>query len=114
MIFSLDLRGGALILSGMFSQQQSPIEAARSVIRPTVNRLIVLDLARVGEGGGVGTEALCRQLRSEYPTLELIAGGGVRGQADLDALASAGCNAALVASALHDGRIGGSLGKLLR
>jgi len=35
----------------------------------------------------------------------LIAGGGVRGLADLTALARAGCNAALVASALHDGKL---------
>jgi uncharacterized protein related to proFAR isomerase len=37
--------------------------------------------------------------------VDLIAGGGVRGLDDLKALADAGCDAALVASALHDGRL---------
>jgi phosphoribosylformimino-5-aminoimidazole carboxamide ribotide isomerase len=67
--------------------------------------MIVLDLAQVGMGQGVGTEPLCRALRSLAPELEIIAGGGVRSLADLRSLAAAGCNAALVASALHDGRL---------
>jgi phosphoribosylformimino-5-aminoimidazole carboxamide ribotide isomerase len=70
-----------------------------------VRRLIVLDLARVGTGMGAGTEALCRRLRQLDGGLEITAGGGVRGPADLATLAASGCDAALVASALHDGRI---------
>jgi phosphoribosylformimino-5-aminoimidazole carboxamide ribotide isomerase len=70
-----------------------------------VRRMIVLDLARVGVGEGVGTEDLCRQMRAADQNLEIIAGGGVRGRDDLKRLADAGCDAALVASALHDGRI---------
>jgi phosphoribosylformimino-5-aminoimidazole carboxamide ribotide isomerase len=65
----------------------------------------VLDLAGVGMDAGVAALALCRQLRQKHPQLELISGGGVRGREDLHALAEAGCNAALVASALHDGRL---------
>jgi phosphoribosylformimino-5-aminoimidazole carboxamide ribotide isomerase len=37
--------------------------------------------------------------------MELTSGGGVRGRDDLAALADAGCDAALVASALHDGQL---------
>ena len=39
------------------------------------------------------------------PDVELVAGGGIRGVEDLLRLAEAGCDAVLVASALHDGRI---------
>jgi phosphoribosylformimino-5-aminoimidazole carboxamide ribotide isomerase len=35
-----------------------------------------------------------------------VAGGGVRNWDDLVQVARAGCSAALVATALHDGRIG--------
>jgi phosphoribosylformimino-5-aminoimidazole carboxamide ribotide isomerase len=35
----------------------------------------------------------------------LVAGGGVRGADDLARLADAGCDGALVATALHDGRL---------
>jgi hypothetical protein len=37
--------------------------------------------------------------------LQIVAGGGVRSAADLRSLSAAGCDAALVASALHDGRL---------
>jgi phosphoribosylformimino-5-aminoimidazole carboxamide ribotide isomerase len=36
----------------------------------------------------------------------VIAGGGIAGPADLDRLAAHGVSGVLVASALHDGRIG--------
>jgi phosphoribosylformimino-5-aminoimidazole carboxamide ribotide isomerase len=70
-----------------------------------VRRLIVLDLTRVGVGHGVGTEDLCRAIRKHAHGIELTAGGGVRGRDDLTCLADAGCDAVLVASALHDGRL---------
>ena len=38
----------------------------------------------------------------------LLAGGGVAGMEDLRRLAGAGCDGALVATALHSGRIGQS------
>ena len=40
------------------------------------------------------------------PGMMLVAGGGVRGLNDLALLANVGCDAALVATALHDGRLG--------
>ena len=67
--------------------------------------LIVLDLADVGTNSGTRTLELCRQIRRVGPPIHLIAGGGVRGIADLRALADAGCQTALVASALHDARL---------
>ncbi len=65
----------------------------------------MLDLADVGVASGTGTLQLCHNIRREFPAIELIAGGGVRSVADLLALQSAGCNAALVASAIHDKRL---------
>jgi uncharacterized protein related to proFAR isomerase len=37
--------------------------------------------------------------------VELAVAGGVRGLTDLAAVAAAGCDAALIATALYDGRI---------
>jgi len=45
------------------------------------------------------------QLADVLPGLKIYAGGGVRDDADLDALESAGATGALVATALHEGRI---------
>jgi phosphoribosylformimino-5-aminoimidazole carboxamide ribotide isomerase len=70
-----------------------------------VRRLLVLDLARVGGGAGTGTDALCARLAAAYPEVEVSAGGGVRGVANLRRLRDCGLRAALVASALHDGSL---------
>ena len=47
----------------------------------------------------------CAGRRRAHPGIELSAGGGVRGVEDLDRLRQCGVAAALVASALHDGRL---------
>jgi phosphoribosylformimino-5-aminoimidazole carboxamide ribotide isomerase len=44
-------------------------------------------------------------LHQQYPQLAIYAGGGLRNLDDLQNLADAGCEAALVSSALHDGWI---------
>ena len=46
------------------------------------------------------------RIRRAAPELTLAAGGGVRNPADIERLAACGCDAALVATALQDGRIG--------
>jgi phosphoribosylformimino-5-aminoimidazole carboxamide ribotide isomerase len=66
---------------------------------------IVLDIGRVGGGGGPGTEATIAMLRREFPGVELLAGGGVRGWDDVNRLTDAGADGVLVASALHDGTL---------
>ena len=76
-----------------------------AAIVPRIGSLIVLDIARVGTGQGPGTEDKIRAFRREYPRLEIIAGGGVSNREDLRRLEEAGADAALVASALHDGSL---------
>jgi phosphoribosylformimino-5-aminoimidazole carboxamide ribotide isomerase len=105
-VFSLDLRDGRPLGDTSAWESADAETIAHRVIASGVRALIVLDLARVGVGAGIGTEELCARLRQAYPELELIAGGGVRNVGDLQRLAECGVQAALVASALHDGRIG--------
>jgi phosphoribosylformimino-5-aminoimidazole carboxamide ribotide isomerase len=105
LIFSLDLRSGVPLTRSTAWEKLSPRQIATIALRAGVRRMIVLDLAQVGMGAGVGTESLCRDLRCLDADLQIIAGGGVRSLADLRSLGAAGCDAALVASALHDGRL---------
>ena len=105
LVFSLDLKAGQPLADSPCWHGQSAEAIAAVAVEAGVRRMIVLDLHRVGTDSGVGTEPLCRQIRVQHPKLELIAGGGVRGLDDLQRLAEAGCDAALVASALHDGRM---------
>ncbi len=99
--FSIDLKNG----QPMGNWGDSPMAIADEVIEAGVKRLIVLDLSRVGMGQGTGTEQLLTDLSRRHPEVELIAGGGVRGPQDLERLRACGAAAALVASALHDGRL---------
>jgi len=105
LIFSVDLKECRPIARDQELANRTGIEIALAARSRGVRRLIVLDLARVGLGEGAGTEHVCRAIRAVDPQIELVAGGGVRGADDLRALSAAGCDAALVASALHDGRL---------
>jgi phosphoribosylformimino-5-aminoimidazole carboxamide ribotide isomerase len=103
--FSLDLKDGRPLGNTAGWQAADPWAIAEQAVRAGVGSVIVLDLARVGGNGGTGTESLCRRLAGAFPDLEVVAGGGVRGQDDLQRLKDCGVKAVLVASALHDGRL---------
>jgi phosphoribosylformimino-5-aminoimidazole carboxamide ribotide isomerase len=107
LVFSLDMREGRpLLAAGSRWSTHDAMSVAEEAIGLGVRRLLLLDLVRIGGGTGTGTTALLAQLVSSYPTCEFTAGGGVAGLDDLRALQAAGANAVLVASALHNGRIG--------
>jgi len=104
-IFSMDLADGRLLTRVPEFQELSPEGLFSTVIAAGFRRLIVLDLRRVGVGRGTGTTDLCARFHALNPEIEILAGGGVRNAEDLRALGRSGCSAALVASALHDGRL---------
>lgn len=115
-VFSLDLRFGRPVLapeaaSGYGSLE--PEEIASRAVEPGVETLLVLDVGRVGTGEGVEL-GLLRRLRRRFPGVRLLAGGGVAGAEDLARLAGAGCDGALVATALHNGSIGQSSASVSR
>jgi phosphoribosylformimino-5-aminoimidazole carboxamide ribotide isomerase len=110
--FSLDLRDGRPIArinfdtlsgNGVPAGESGRLIAADAA-QAGAGAIIVIDLARVGTGTGVDL-GLVGRVREAAPGLMLIAGGGVRGPTDLRRLADAGCDGALVASALQNGRI---------
>jgi phosphoribosylformimino-5-aminoimidazole carboxamide ribotide isomerase len=103
--FSLDLRQGRPLGDTSGWGTTDAMAIATRAVGLGVRHLIVLDLAQVGMGGGTGTEALCARLTSGFPEVQVAAGGGIRGRADLERLGRCGVSAALVASALHDGRL---------
>ena len=105
-IFSLDLRLGRPVASSA-AVELDPVELAARAVDQGIGGLLVLDVGRVGTGGGVDVDLL-RRIRRRFPRLRLLAGGGVAGAEDLARLADAGCDGVLVATALHAGRIGQS------
>jgi phosphoribosylformimino-5-aminoimidazole carboxamide ribotide isomerase len=105
--FSLDLRDGTpLVPDGIDWGSDDPSSIARTVIGMGVRTVILLDLARVGSGRGIGTEELLRDLSLTYPSIEWIVGGGVARLGDLEILGGIGASAVLLGSGLHTGLIG--------
>jgi phosphoribosylformimino-5-aminoimidazole carboxamide ribotide isomerase len=103
--FSLDLRDGAPVSSlHLVSGRTRPETIVDLAAAAGVSSVIVLELARVGTSAGPDVEMI-EGVRRAVPKVPLYAGGGVRGRDDLLRLADAGCEGALVATALHDGRL---------
>lgn len=107
-VFSLDLQNGTPLGDTSRWETADPFDIGRQAIDVGIRKMIVLDLSQVGVGQGVPTESLCRGLREASPDLQIITGGGVRNSADLATLNDWQVDGVLVASALHDGRIGRS------
>jgi phosphoribosylformimino-5-aminoimidazole carboxamide ribotide isomerase len=103
-IFSLDLRSGQP-LSANSSWQGEAWSVLEQAIEAGAVCVLILDLTRVGMRAGTGTEELCARLAATYPHVEIVAGGGIRNEADLKRLERVGVAAALMATALHDGSV---------
>ncbi|HTO72946.1 MAG TPA: HisA/HisF-related TIM barrel protein [Gemmatimonadales bacterium] len=106
-LLSLDLRDGRPVVApeSRWPDGVGAVEMADRCVQRGVRHLLVLDLARVGRSAGPPLEAVAA-IRGRHAGLEILAGGGVRGPADLAALAAQGASGALVATALHEGRLG--------
>lgn len=95
-LLSLDWRGGALLGPEEFGRDAAHWPA----------EVLVMELDRVGADAGPDLERLRRLRALAGAHRRLYAAGGVRDRADLEAVAALGCAGALVASALHEGRLG--------
>ena len=103
-VLSVDLRDGGVLSRDPRLMGLPALDALARLPRSEMREVIVLDLSRVGTGGGPDVESIAA-IHAAYPGLELLAGGGVRDADDLRALAAAGAAGALVATALHRGVI---------
>jgi phosphoribosylformimino-5-aminoimidazole carboxamide ribotide isomerase len=99
---SLDLRNGRPVCG--FPNDDPPEVVAARAADAGAQAVIVIDLARVGMNVGLDL-ALIGRLRAAVPAVTLVAGGGIRGAEDLARLGDAGCDGALVATALLEGRL---------
>jgi phosphoribosylformimino-5-aminoimidazole carboxamide ribotide isomerase len=102
--FSLDLRDGRPIGADDVIRNRAAPAIAASAAAAGVAGIIAIDLARVGMDRGLDFDLLSR-VRREVPGVPIVAGGGVRSVADVEALAAIGCDGVLIASALLSGRM---------
>jgi len=103
LVVSVDLRDGIPVRTGPWPGPTAA-DVASYVASNGVAEVLVLDLARVGRGEGPDVDTL-RVVRNAVPGVRLLAGGGVRNDADLRRLGDAGVDGVLVGSALHAGAL---------
>lgn len=107
-VFSLDLRLGDPVLHAALQDARGPgpdaVSLAEQAAGSGVATILVLDLGRIGTGCGVDL-GLLESLRRRLPRVRLLAGGGVLTRRDLERMRDVGCDGALVASAIHTGRL---------
>ena len=103
-VLGLDLRGGAAMGDPRVWGQRDATGIAAFAFARKMRRFLVLDIACVGSEGGPPVEA-ARMVVACCPGAEVLVGGGIRDRKDLESLAGLGVGGALVATALHRGRI---------
>ncbi len=101
-VVSLDMKGGRTVCRDPLLDK-GPLEVIRMLNGLEVAAVILLDVARVGSGEGIDTELVTAAVSSSKH--DVIVGGGVRDASDLDLLERCGASGAIVASAVHDGRM---------
>jgi phosphoribosylformimino-5-aminoimidazole carboxamide ribotide isomerase len=106
-IFSLDLfEGRPRVGAGRAWGTDDPEELAHRAIDQGISHVLIIDLARVGTGGGLGTERLMAQVHQAHPEVAISVGGGLSRIEDALRLRDAGASGVLIGSAIHGGRIG--------
>jgi phosphoribosylformimino-5-aminoimidazole carboxamide ribotide isomerase len=102
-ILSLDMKSRSVLTSDPALGGAAPEDVLHRLNAMPVGAVIILDLDRVGTSIGLNRKFLERA--ASVCDHALLLGGGVRGTEDLDALEEMGFAGALVATAVHSGRI---------
>jgi len=99
---SIDIKNGEVLTKDK-NMMIKPGELVEVLNGWDIRDIIILELGRVGTGTGVDTGFLQDMVGSSDH--DVLLGGGVRDMNDIDALKETGVSGALVATAVHNGRI---------
>lgn len=102
-IISLDLKEGKVISKSEAIRSMDPTLLVKMLEEMGATRMIILDLARVGTGQGVNLRVVKKILQEAK--VEVLTGGGISSIKDLEELRDVGVSGALLATALHTGKI---------
>lgn len=100
---SIDIKNGRILTNDPALKSQGPMHILQRLNEVRLGAVILLDLDRVGASAGIDREFLEKAvLISDHP---LILGGGISDREDLQSLEDIGVEGALIATAVHNGRI---------
>ncbi|MDR3296912.1 MAG: 1-(5-phosphoribosyl)-5-[(5-phosphoribosylamino)methylideneamino]imidazole-4-carboxamide isomerase [Prevotellaceae bacterium] len=105
-ILGADVRNETIAVSGwQESANIALLPFIESYVGKGVTQVICTDIARDGMMQGPNV-ALYQKILAAFPSLHLIASGGVSSPRDVEALAAAGVPAAIVGKAMYEGKMG--------
>ncbi len=99
---SIDMKNGRVLTRDRKMQVQ-PEELVKMLDKYGIKDIIILELSKVGTGAGVNVDFLSDMV--ELSSHSILAGGGIRDMDDIHTLEKIGASGALVATAVHSGRI---------
>lgn len=105
LILGADVRHGKISINGWKEDSEEDLlPFLRKFIDHGICNVLCTDISKDGTLQGPATD-LYRQIMDEYPSLHLIASGGVSSIADIRGLAQAGIPAVVFGKAIYEGRI---------
>lgn len=104
-VLGLDIKEGKIAIKGWKKQYSNNIyEFISTHAALGINRIICTDISKDGMLLGPAFE-LYRNLNSKFPTLEIIASGGVSSEQDIFSLATTGAYGVIVGKAFYENKI---------
>jgi phosphoribosylformimino-5-aminoimidazole carboxamide ribotide isomerase len=99
---SIDIKNDRVLTKDR-KMELAPGKLVKMLDEYDIRDIIILELNKVGTGAGVDADFLRNMV--ELSSHNILAGGGVRDMDDINAMEKIGVNGALVATAVHNGRI---------
>ena len=99
---TIDIKNGS-ILTKDENLKKEPKELVKHLNDLEIKDIVIIDLSKVGTSAGIN-EDLLREIK-EISNHDILFGGGIRDMNDIDALKEIGISGALVATAVHNGKI---------
>ena len=99
---SIDMKNG-MVLTKDRKLGTTPVELVRKLNGYDIKDIIILDLSKVGTSAGIDVAML--KTIAAASNHNILAGGGIRDMDDIRALSKIGVSGALVATAVHNGKI---------
>ncbi len=97
---SIDIKNGKVLTK---DTRIEPYELVKLLNGYNIRDIIILELSKVGTGAGIDTDFLRGVV--ELSKHSVLLGGGIKDMADINALKEIGVSGALVATAVHNGKI---------
>ncbi len=99
---SIDMKNG-VVLTKDRKLKMTPLRLVKMLNGYSIKDIIILELSKVGTSAGIDVEML--KVIAASSNHNIFAGGGIRDMDDIRVLSKIGVSGALVATAVHNGKI---------